>query len=324
MRRELRRRRAGARTCAGLVAVICSLALLSEARTVWAASSPFRISQQPDYVTIYEGELPVLRYVRGEILAPGVPEDRRRSTYVHPVYSLDGKPLTDDFPADHHHHRGMSWMWLKVVSGELSGDLWTLKGVHQRFERLITPAIYDDSVLLRVRNGWYHDASGRKLLDETVSLRVHRADGKLRLIDCELRLSASTDPVTIGVSATGYSGFGIRFAEGADKQIRVPSGLISKDEDRKPHQWADYSSRFSGQPGRDGIAILDNSRNPNSPPGWTLRFYGYINPAFTSAASDYTIEPGSPLTLRYRVVVHRGDLTAAELQRLYDDYNKDH
>lgn len=321
MRRELCKRSTRARVRAGLAAAFSFLTLLVLTRAVWASGSPFRMETEPDYVTIYEGELPVMRYVCGEILAAGVPEDRRRSTYVHPVYSLDGRPLTDDFPADHHHHRGMSWTWLKVVSGEMSGDLWTLKGVHQRFQRLITPAIYTDSVLLRVRNGWYHDATGRKLLDETVSFRVHRASANLRLIDYELRLSAPGDPVTIGVSARGYSGFGIRFAEGADKQIRVPSGLISEDEDRKPHLWADYSSRFSGHAVRDGIAILDSSRNPNSPPGWTLRFYGYINPAFTSAASDYTIEPGRPLSLRYRVVVHRGDLTAARLQRLYDEYN---
>jgi sugar/nucleoside kinase (ribokinase family) len=35
------------------------------------------------------------------VLPEGVPEDRRRSCYIHPIYGLDGQVLTDDFPKDH-------------------------------------------------------------------------------------------------------------------------------------------------------------------------------------------------------------------------------
>lgn len=65
---------------------------------VWAtqatAGSPFVFQEENDYITLFEGSTPIFRYVRGEILPSGAPEDRRRSTYVHPLYSLDGKPLT--------------------------------------------------------------------------------------------------------------------------------------------------------------------------------------------------------------------------------------
>jgi len=32
------------------------------------------------------------------ILKEGVAEDRRRSSYIHPLYSPDGTLITDDFP----------------------------------------------------------------------------------------------------------------------------------------------------------------------------------------------------------------------------------
>ena len=66
-----------------------------------------------------ENGKPVFVYNHGMILAPGFPETMRRSSYLHPVYAPDGTILTDDFNADHPHHRGISWMWPEVtVDGE--------------------------------------------------------------------------------------------------------------------------------------------------------------------------------------------------------------
>jgi len=285
-----------------------------------AAASPFRLSVEPDFVTLCEGERPVLRYVRGEILAPGVPEDRRRSTYIHPLYSLDGLPLTDDFPADHYHHRGVSWMWYRVVCNGVTADLWTLKGLRQRFERMLTPALYQDRAILRFRNGWYREADGRRILEERVTLTAHRAEGGGRILDVDLLFSAPHAPVTLGVSDTGYSGFGVRFAPCKSKTILTSEGRIAADENRNPYRWADFTARFTDSLRLDGVTVFDHPSNPNSPPGWTLRFYGYLNPAFTSRTDDYTIRPGSPLRLRYRLWIHRGRPSPERLEQIYQDF----
>ena len=75
-------------------------------------------------------------------LPEGVPERYRRSSYIHPVYDLKGNILTDDFPGDHYHHRGLSWMWPKVFIDTARYDLWhiygqagELEGIHQVFEK---------------------------------------------------------------------------------------------------------------------------------------------------------------------------------------------
>jgi hypothetical protein len=81
------------------------------------------------YLRVFEGDMPVLTYNFGMILKPGVPEDRRRSSYVHPLYAPDGTLLTDDFPADHLHHRGLSWMWPNVEVGAEHHSLWDIRGI---------------------------------------------------------------------------------------------------------------------------------------------------------------------------------------------------
>jgi hypothetical protein len=77
----------------------------------------------------------VMVYSFGVRAKAGVPKDREHSCYVHPLYGLDGEVLTDDFPADHVHHRGLYWAWPHVRLGSADHDLWTLRGVRQKFER---------------------------------------------------------------------------------------------------------------------------------------------------------------------------------------------
>ena len=56
----------------------------------------------------------------------GAPADRNRCCYVHPLYAPNGVMLTDDFPVDHYHHRGVFWVWPIVnVDGERR-DLWLM------------------------------------------------------------------------------------------------------------------------------------------------------------------------------------------------------
>src|SRR5688572_23793673 len=62
-------------------------------------------------VALFENRRPVFVYNHGKIQEPAAPAARPRSTYVHPIYGLDGEVLTDDFPKDHDYHRGLFWGW---------------------------------------------------------------------------------------------------------------------------------------------------------------------------------------------------------------------
>jgi len=48
-----------------------------------------------------------------------------RNHNIHPLYGLKGDILTEDFPADHLHQRGIYWAWHQVlVNGKSMGDMW--------------------------------------------------------------------------------------------------------------------------------------------------------------------------------------------------------
>lgn len=298
-----------------IVSVLCIL-LASAA----VSAVPFRVDEsEKDYITVYEGAKPVFRYIRGEILPEGAPEDRRRSTYVDPVYSIDGKPISEDAPKDHWHHRGLSWMWPKVRFDGVTRDLWTLKGVRQHYVKH-EAQVLPDRVILMVTNFWDEDGTDRKLLDEVVTLTTHKSDSVGRVIDFELRLTPVDVPVALGTSERGYGGLQIRFGPRQETTITTNKGPVKIDVDRQRFTWADLSARFNGSSEFDGIAIFDNRQNPHFPSGWTLRPYGVLDPAFTSTSTDYTIEPGKPLTLKYRIYVHKGKADQEALHRMFDHY----
>src|SRR5262245_20596935 len=60
------------------------------------AAAPFRFTNITDKsVALFESDRPVLVYNHGVIQPPpGVPADRARSSYIHPLYGLDGEVLT--------------------------------------------------------------------------------------------------------------------------------------------------------------------------------------------------------------------------------------
>ena len=68
-------------------------------------------------VELVENGAPVFVYNHGMMLKPGAPRAYARSCYLHPVYAPNGAVVTDDFPRDHYHHRGISWMWPVVRVG---------------------------------------------------------------------------------------------------------------------------------------------------------------------------------------------------------------
>ncbi|HUU09389.1 MAG TPA: PmoA family protein [Phycisphaerae bacterium] len=279
----------------------------------------FRWVEQPEgRLALLEGDRPVLTYNWGDQLKAGVPADRKRSCYVHPVFGLDGEELTDDFPKDHYHHRGLSWMWNRVTVGGRNVDLWTIKGIRQRFSKWLERRADAQGAVLAVENNWVMD--GPPVARETVRLQVQRAEAAGRAIDVEVRLEALAGPMELRGEATkGYGGLCFRFAPREATVITTPAGREEKDSDHKRFPWADLSARFAGRSDASGAAVFIHPANPTAPNEWTLRHYGFLGPCWP-AMEAATLEPGKPVTLRYRVWIHRGDAAAGEVAKAYDAY----
>ncbi len=291
--------------------MLLSAMLLSLCAAPAAGPAPFAFRQtSPTALELSEGGKPVFVYNFGMVLKAGFPESMRRSCYLHPVYAPDGTLLTDDFNADHPHHRGISWMWPEVSVGGKKGDVWMVKGFRQRFVRWKARQSEGPLARLAVENGWFDGQ--RRFVAEDVEILTHPASGDRRALDFTLRFEALDHAVQIAGTPDGKKGFGgfcFRFAPrdgGAVKTlIRTEQGIAKADGVLSPHPWAQISGIFQGKPA--GARIEDDPSNPGYPHnGWLMRHgFGFLNVSYPGL-QPLTLEPGKPLVLKYRVILISG------------------
>lgn len=252
--------------------------------------SPFVFHDlSPSTIELRENGKPVFAYNHGMMEKSG----RRRSSYLHPVYAPDGTVVTDDFPKDHLHHRGISWMWPVVRVDGSTYDLWMGKGIQTRFVRWIAREARADSARLAVENGWF--VGGRKVVKETVEIVARPG----HVIDLALTFEAVDGPVEIAGTPDrnkGYGGLSFRFAPREGTVIRTDTGVEARDSDMAPHRWAELEGSFGGK--RAGARVeLDK------PEGWCLRHYGFLGVNYPGL-QPVTLAPGKPLALKYRIRIY--------------------
>ena len=294
-----------------LAALACSLSTLG---------AEFRFAEKSDRsLAVWEGDKPVLVYNHGVIHRTNVPADRARSSYVHPLHGLEGEVLTDDFPRDHYHHRGLFWAWPHVQIGETEYDLWMLKGIRHQFDRWLERRAGPTNAILAVQNYWLVDE--RKVLEEQLRLRMLPATAAGRAIDVELTWTPLAEPCTLrGAEGKSYGGLTLRFAPHKTPPIiTVPAGRTKEDLTIARLPWADFSAEFEGAQRVSGAAIFIAPTHPNYPPEWLTRHYGVLCVGWPGVAAQ-TFPVGKPIRAQYRVWVHRGAPTAQELAAVYAAY----
>jgi len=270
------------------------------------------------YLRLMQGDEPVLTYNFGDLLPEGVPEDRRRSSYIHPLFGLDGEEITGDFPKDHYHHRGVFLTWPHVTVGGKHYDPWAVSGMWTRFEEWLGRETGPVFASFGVQNGWYADE--KRVMDEKVRYTVWLAGDTGRAIDVSITLEATEEPVTLlGATDKGYGGFCLRVPVVESKTVTKPDGTVvqSTNEERIP--WADISAKMSGGEVMSGASIFIDSDNIGFPNGWCLREYGFLGVDWPGL-EEYTLQPGEPVELNYRVWVHRGDVTEGQSAEAYANF----
>ncbi len=273
------------------------------------AAAQFRFRELNDKsLELAEGGAPVFVFNNGVMLKEGVPADRARCCYLHPVYAPNGAVVTDDFPADHFHHRGIHWTWPVVVVDGQKTSLWDLRGILPRFEKWTKREAGKDSAVLAFEDGWY--MGDRKVVAEEIEIVAHPARNGRRDLDFTLRFRAMGSDVSIAGTpdqGKGYGGFNVRFAARTNTRIRTPDQADAPDSDLKPQPWAEVTGDFAGKPA--GVRVTMDPANPPAP-GWCLRHYGFLGVEFPGL-QPYSITKNAPLVLKYRVTLSGGAQQAA-------------
>lgn len=275
---------------------------------------------------VLENGQPVLAYNYGRIDPPeGIGPEFWRSDYIHPVYGLDGEILTQDFPADHPHHRGISWMWPEVTVGDRLTDPWALSGSRQLFVGWDEKQAHANRAELRFRAGWRFDEEWEPFIAERIHLNVHAAEENSRVIDIRIQLKnvSSTNVSLRGRGKTGYGGLSIRpDGDRPNPTIVTAKGKHDADVLDVESAWADFSSTISEDGRIAGMAIFQHPENPGYPhSGWLLRHYGFLGPSWPQFESK-NLAPGETVTLRYRILIHRYDAEKAKIDEHFEDFIK--
>jgi len=286
-----------------------------------AGTGGFRFADINDKsVGLWEGTKPVFVYNHGVISKAGVPADRARSAYVHPLYGLDGEVLTDDFPKDHYHHRGLFWAWPHVQIGDQHYDLWMLKGIRHQFERWLNKDASPHGATLAVENGWY--VGKEKVVREKVWLRAQPAAADERAIDVECEWAPVKLPLSLrGAEGKSYGGLTLRFAPGTNTAITIPAGLTKDDLPMTNLPWADLTRLWDAEQKTSGAAIFVHPSHPDFPPQWLTRHYGVLCLGWPGVKAA-TFQPGEVIRCRYRVWIHRGSASPERLARAYENYKR--
>ncbi len=250
-----------------------------------------------------DGGKPALVYNYGPQHKEGAPEDRRRCCYIFPVYTPAGVSLLDDFPRDHWHHRGLFWSWPIVETGGKRFDIWMAMTARHRSAKAPAVSVSSSEARLEAQNFW--QAGGQDIVREDLRLKVFRSQGAARELELELTWEAVGAPVTLRGSperGKSYGGLSARFAAREGTILRADGEVLAKDEDLNERRWAELEAVYDGK--RAILRVTPDEKNPGAPHQWCLRKYGFVGASFpgrTATVDGFTLQPGKPLTLKFRV-----------------------
>jgi len=291
----------------------------------------FYLDDDGTSITVRENDARVLvyRYAPGEKPLI-VPKRYTRACYIHPLYGLDGEVMTQDFPLDHFHHRGIFWAWPDSTFGERRADVWALDGIRAVHSKWLKQEKTDKHAALAVENYWvYDDAPEVPVIKEEVRMTIYPAEDNHREIDFELIFkNVSNEVFTLRGSTTGNKGYG-GFSFRPDAS-RAPFLFVSKQGESEEDvleldsPWVDIS--YAVAPDSDtvsGAAIFQHPNNPGYPhAGWILRHYGFLGQSWPHR-QPHSMPPGDSICLRYRLLVHRGKADEAGVEEAFLEYEKE-
>lgn len=307
--------------------MICLVAVMLLTDNVFSAklSSPFKFKKSKQGVELLENGKPVFFYQK-ELKTP----DGKSyfNNYLHPLFSIGGDTLTEEFPADHPHHRGIFWAWHQIYLNDQSiGDAWIRENISEDVLDVKTK-VKNNSAQLGLNVLWksFLFQDSKPFVQEYTTILVHQLKNEIRVIDFEIRLRALVQGVSIGGSndEKGYGGFCAR--------IKHPKALIFNSErgsvlsginQIKAGSWIDFSVPYGEQGETDEIIILCHPSTPNYPAPWILRSY--------EASMQNIVFPGKervelpvdkPTVLRYRLIIHKGNSVHLDMIKLKTEYEK--
>lgn len=282
--------------------------------------SQFKLVEDPEQglLTLMEGESKVLVYRFGDQLKKGLDVKYKRSTFIHPLYSLDGRVLTDAFPGDHAHHYGVFWTWPVVRTRGQDTQTWHPSNLRQHFVRWLDRMANDSGASIKMQNAW--KLEGEEIVaDEIITFLIHPADNVSRAIDVELVIRAVGGSLELVGAPEGNKGYGGLCIRGAPMftgaSLTTDKGPLDEDSVNVPFLWGDMSTSDVG------VAVFVSPGHPGFPITWLIRnsYSGVLNASWPGL-TPIVLEADETVTLNYRIYIHQGDAASGKVAEAYKFY----
>jgi len=247
-----------------------------------------------------------------------------RAGYIHPLYSLNGNSVTDDSPKDHPYHRGVFWAWHQIILNDKKlAEGWSSENiswipVDVKVKEKKGTATLSSTVMWKSK---LPNDQLTNIIRENTRIKVCAATPRYRILDFDIRLRALVDGLKIGGSedAKGYGGFCIR--------LKLPKDItfVSQDKVVTPQEtpvtagpWMDITGSIEDPSlPKSGVIIFANADNKTQP--WILRSVTSMQNVPFPGSTPIDL-PKTGLELKYRVIIHNGEMSKDEIEKLYQGY----
>jgi len=242
--------------------------------------------------------------------------------YFWPVNGpLSGKSVTTETSEPYPHHHSLFFGCDRVNGGNYWQEDNERGQIVSQGPKIIESS--GERVVFTDKCLWQQIGKDSVILDQR-RIIISAPNENLRFIDFQITLEALTD---VSILKTNHSLFSARVVP----ELSVSSGGTLINAEGKTGEkgtwgvaspWCDYSGTRDGV--TEGIATLQHPGNRWFPAKWFTRDYGFFSPTpmFWLKGDRLELAKGQRLTLRYRVVIHSGNSTAAGIGEIFKQYEK--
>ncbi len=283
---------------------------------------------------IQSGNRNLLQYNFKTVYPPaGIDTAFKRSGFIHPLWTPNGKVLTRIQAPDHYHHYGIWNPWTHVLFEGDTVDFWNLKGRKGtvrfgKFVSITEGPVYAEYQALHEHVA-FKKGKEKVALNELQTVRVYQpVSGQDNyIVDITIQLNcASSSPFLI--LEYRYAGLGWRATEKWNKdnsEVLTSEGQTRKGADGTTARWAIIQGSLDDDYG--GAVMMSHPANYNHPEPLRIwpensnggEMFGMFAPTKTT---DWLLEPGKTYVLRYRFAVFSGHYSKEKAESGWQYYSR--
>ena len=294
-------------------------------------SSSIGLKKDPEGIKLMASGKPILHYQTAMTYPPeGVNPIYRKSGFIHPLWSPSGEVLTRIQAPDHYHHYGIWGPWTKTHINDRAVDFWNLASGEGsvRFSKLLALEdgdIYSGFTALQEHLDFGSKGEDQVAINEQLQVNAWNVDptGKSYMIDYTTTINS---PLDSGIVFDAYrygGGIGMRMTEKWHKDnctVLTSEGHDRLKADGTKARWCIVEGESDS--GRSGVLFMShpgNRAHPEPMRVWPINANGDRGDMFFEFCpirhESWVIEKGNNYTLKYRMVVFDGEMTAERAEQ---------